>query len=293
MKITRHGANVHSIDIDGKQGEFLLISDLHWDNPHCDRQLLKKHLDEAVRRGAGIIINGDFFCLMQGKGDPRRSKEDIRPEHNKGNYLQAVVSDAVEWWKPYADNLLLLGYGNHETGVIRFVEFDALQLFVTLLNYECKSNVQLGGYGGAILFGMTPSSDKSHQMRFAMHYYHGSGGGGAVTKGVIQDQRQMAMFENYDCTWQGHVHELYHHVNVVQYLDRREKRIVQRYVHQIRTATYKDEYNDGYGGYHVERGRPPKPLGGYWMTLNLDRAYFKDATERRFISAKFTTTNLY
>ncbi|NBW22393.1 MAG: hypothetical protein EBR82_82030, partial [Caulobacteraceae bacterium] len=92
-----------------------LISDLHWDNPKCDRALLKKDLDEAVERNALIIVNGDFFCLMQGKGDPRRSKDDIRPEHNKGNYLQAVVEDAVDWFSPYKNNLALIGYGNHET----------------------------------------------------------------------------------------------------------------------------------------------------------------------------------
>jgi hypothetical protein len=28
------------------------------------------------------------------------------------------------------------------------------------------------------------------------------------------------------------------------------------------TGTYKEEYGDGYIGWHVERGAPPKPLGG-------------------------------
>jgi hypothetical protein len=131
-------------------------------------------------------MNGDTFCLMQGRGDPRRGKDEIRPEHNKGNYLQAVVNDAVQWFKPYAKHIALIGYGNHETSVIRNVEFDALQMFVTLLNHECGSYVQLGGYGGAILFGFAHSPNTTHYTRFAMHYFHGSGGGGVVTKGVIQ-----------------------------------------------------------------------------------------------------------
>jgi hypothetical protein len=130
------------------------------------------------------------------------------------------VNDAVQWFKPYAKHIALIGYGNHETSVIRNVEFDALQMFVTLLNHECGSYVQLGGYGGAILFGFAHSPNTTHYTRFAMHYFHGSGGGGVVTKGVIQDQRIMAMVEGYDCTWQGHVHELYHHVNVISYLNR-------------------------------------------------------------------------
>lgn len=288
--ITRHSANVHTVDLEGREAEFLLISDLHWDNPHCDRVLLKKHLDEAVERGAGIIVNGDFFCLMQGRGDPRRNKNEIRPEHNVGNYLQAVVNSAVEWFKPYAHHIILIGYGNHETGVIKNVEFDALQMFVTLLNHECKTNVQAGGYGGAILFGFAHSPNTTHYTRFAMHYFHGSGGGGAVTKGVIQDQRIMAMVEGYDCTWQGHVHELYHHINVISYINRNDYVMRQRPLHQIRTATYKEEYAGGVGGFHVERGRPPKPLGGYWMKLSLVKMR-NQRIETRVIDATFTTTS--
>ena len=123
-----------------------------------------------------------------------------------------------------------------------------------------------------------------------MHYFHGSGAGGPVTKGVIQDQRIMAMVEGYDCTWQGHVHELYHHVNVISYLNRTNYMIRQRPLHQIRTATYKEEYAGGVGGFHVERGRPPKPLGGYWMKLQL--VYIlNEKIETRVIDATFTTTS--
>ena len=38
---------------------YLLISDLHWDNPHCDRALLKRHLDLALERNAVIMVFGD------------------------------------------------------------------------------------------------------------------------------------------------------------------------------------------------------------------------------------------
>jgi hypothetical protein len=200
------------------------------------------------------------------------------------------VNDAVQWFKPYAKHIALIGYGNHETSVIRNVEFDALQMFVMLLNHECGTDVQLGGYGGAILFGFAHSPNTNHYTRFAMHYFHGSGGGGVVTKGVIQDQRIMAMVEGYDCTWQGHVHELYHHINVISYLNRTNYMMRQRPLHQIRTATYKEEYAGGVGGFHVERGRPPKPLGGYWMKLSLVKIV-NEKIETRVIDATFTTTS--
>jgi hypothetical protein len=39
----------------------------------------------------------------------------------------------------------------------------------------------------------------------------------------------------------------------------------------IRTATYKEEYNDGKGGWHVERGGTPKPLGGRGLEMHPQR----------------------
>lgn len=290
INITRISSNIHVFEAHGEV-EFLLISDLHWDNPHCDRQLLKNHLDEAVRRGAYIIINGDLFCAMQGKGDFRASKDDIRPEHNNGRYLDSIVDTAVDWFKPYAQNIVLVGYGNHETGVIKHKETDILERFVATLNYACKSNVQLGGYGGVFhvnLAWMPLKEGEPHgnNLSYIIHYFHGSGGGGPVTKGVIQDQRLLASIENYDMTWMGHVHELYEHTNIVNRYEPRFKKIKQKPVQQIRTATYKEEWNDGKMGFHVERGRGPKPLGGYWLKLSIERDVRSDFV--RYIYAEVT-----
>jgi len=273
LTLTKHHRNIHEVTCQSGQ-EFLLISDLHWDNPHCDRGLLANHLKEAQRRNAGVIVNGDFFCLMQGKGDPRRSKEDIRPEHNNARYLDSIVNTAVEWFSPYAKNLLLIGYGNHETSIIKHNEFDPLLAVTSILNYEAGTTVQLGGYGGTL--DIRAMHDHIRGVNFVCHYYHGAGGGGPVTKGVIQDQRLLAATEGYDLTWMGHVHELYYHQNIIHRYDRQSKTLLQKPVHQLRTATYKEEWDGGYMGFHTERGRGPKPLGGYWMKFATSRNSSKD-----------------
>jgi hypothetical protein len=271
MQTTKYGKNILVTEC-STTDKFLMISDIHWDNPKCKRETLKNHLDYAVKNGIKIVINGDFLCLMQGKWDPRRNKKDIRPEHNVHNYLDAVIEDAVDWWSPYAEHILWIGYGNHETAIIKNTETDPLQRFVDLLNYKNKTSVYVGGYGG--WWKLQVQHKKHATFSFNVKYYHGTGGGGIVTKGVIQNNRMGVMISGADCIWMGHVHELYHVIDGQESLEHHSKRgyyIKHRYVHHIRTAAYKEEYGVGDFGYHVEKGRPPKPIGGY--ILSFDTAY--------------------
>ena len=273
LPATKHTRNIHEVTCQSGQ-EFLLISDLHWDNPHCDRGLLKNHLDEAVKRNAAIILNGDTYCCMGGKYDRRADKSLIRPEHNTDRYFDAIVDTSVEWFSPYAKNILLIGYGNHETAIIKHGETDLLQRFASTLNYATGSAVQVGGYGGTI--DIRVLHDTIRGVNFVVHYFHGHSGGGVVSRGVIHDQRLLAGTEGYDLTWMGHVHELYYHQNMVHRYDRSTKTLIQKPIHQLRTATYKEEWDGGYMGFHTERGRGPKPLGGYWLKLETSRNSSKD-----------------
>ena len=267
MKSTRTGRNI--IITQAKITDRLyLMSDVHWDNPHCDRKLLKQHLDKCLEENIGIGIIGDLFCLMQGKYDPRRSKNDILPEHNVANYLDAVVNTAIDYFKPYAHLIQFVGYGNHETAIIKNCETDVIERFVSGLNREAGTEIQVGGYGGWWVVRVELRK-KVHSL-FKIKYYHGSGGGGVVTKGVIQNNRMQVMIEGADCIWSGHVHELYHHADMAEELVFSHSggfRVDTKYIHHVRTASYKEEYDEGYMGFHVERMRPPKPLGGYELNF--------------------------
>jgi hypothetical protein len=211
---------------------------------------------------------------MGGKYDRRADKSLIRPEHNTDRYFDAIVDTSVEWFAPYAKNILLIGYGNHETAIIKHGETDLLQRFASTLNYATGSAVQVGGYGGTI--DIRVLHDTIRGVNFVVHYFHGHSGGGVVSRGVIHDQRLLAGTEGYDLTWMGHVHELYYHQNMIHRYDRSTKTLIQKPIHQLRTATYKEEWDGGYMGFHTERGRGPKPLGGYWLKLETSRNTSKD-----------------
>jgi len=261
-------SNVHTIVKPFEQTKILLISDLHWDNPHCDRELLREHLEEAKKGGHDILINGDLFCAMQGKYDGRRSKSDIRPEHNSSRYLDLLVSTAAEWFAPYAKNIRVIGYGNHETSILRHCETDLIERLVTLLNANHGGQIDVGGYGGWVNYQFFQNG--VFRAAYKIKYYHGSGGGGPVTRGAINFNRMQTMVEGADAIWMGHVHESMEITYTVEYLTN-QLTVKLRDVLMVRTPAYKEEYDGGQGGWHVERGAPPKPLGGRWLVLTPKR----------------------
>ncbi len=279
MEIIKHSKNVHELKYDTKEVKIAMLSDLHWDNPKCDWNYLKRHLDYCLENDMKVMINGDMFCLMQGRGDKRGSKSDIRPEHNNSRYLDSVVETAVEWFSPYAHILTVIGYGNHETAIIKWQETDILQRFVDLLNYKNGSNVYTGGYGGWLVIKNTMNGGGLSTTR--VKYFHGSGGGGVVTKGAINLTRSLEMIENMDVFTMGHIHENAARNDVRECLENHSKvgyQVKHKNIHLMITGAYKEEYEDGSKGWHIERGAPPKPMGGRILTITNYR-YMKDSKE--------------
>lgn len=282
MKIIRHGSNVHELRIESTEAKIAMLSDLHWDNPKCDRDLLKKHLDYCKEENIPVMVNGDFFCLMQGRGDNRRNKSDIRPEHNNSKYLDSVVTTAVEWFEPYADILTVIGYGNHETGIIKWQETDILQRFVDLLNLKCNSNVHTGGYGGWLI---VKTMDNTKMFSTKIKYFHGSGGGGVVTKGALNLTRALELYEGCDVYTMGHIHENSARNDVRDTLNHNAFKgyhVKHKPIHLMITGTYKEEYQEGAKGWHVERGAPIKPTGGRFLTIKTerDRSNYQDVVHK-------------
>lgn len=244
--------------------DFLFTADRHWDNPKSLQDLQIKHLDEALDRHAGVIDFGDLFCAMQGKYDKRSNKSSVRPEHQVGDYLDALVDTATIFFHPYRKNIIRLCYGNHETKILERNETDLTKRLVTALNGRRESKIHHGGYSGWVHFLFEDETGRVDQQK--LWYIHGYGGGGPVTKGVIQSNRQAVYVPDAHFVVNGHIHEEWNLTvprtrlsdNSEQWLDE------QRH---IRIPTYKDEYGDGFAGWHIERGGVPKPIGAAWLTF--------------------------
>lgn len=244
----------------------LLTTDRHWDNPDSDWDLQRKHLDQAAERDWPVIDNGDFFCCMQGKYDKRASKDKLRPEHQNGRYFDSLVKTASDFFGPYASQFAVIGEGNHETSITKRHETDLIERLVSSLNTNHGGQIEKGGYGSWVRFLFYDG-----QSRFVvkMKRYHGHGGGGPVTKGVIQTNRRAAYLSDADIVFTGHVHEDWRLVIMREHLTTGGNVQHRKQLH-ICGATYKDEYKDGSGGWHIETGKPPKPIGAVWLKFWFD-----------------------
>lgn len=254
----------------------LLSADRHHDSIHCDRRLEREHLELAKERGALICDFGDLFCAMQGKYDKRSKMDDIRPEDVRTNYLDSIVNHAAEDYGPYARYFLLIGKGNHEDSVRTKHGKDLIDNLVHRLNSKPHhGNVAIGGYGGWISFRFT--HHKTSRTSCNLKYFHGSGGGGPVTRGVIQTNRQAVIWPDADIAVGGHTHDAWIMPISRERLSQSGKQ-GRDLIHFVRTPGYKDEYADGSGGWHVTTGKPPKPIGAAWLRFyvnNLGRIDFE------------------
>lgn len=247
---------------------FLISSDRHWDNPMSDWAMQKKHLDRAIKIGAGTIDLGDFFCAMQGKYDKRASKASLRPEHQRDDYFDALVDTAAGFFEPYAHSFVRIGDGNHEKSIKGRHETDLNMRLVEKLNRNTGAKIHKGGYAGWVQFVFTDLANPTkRKTRINLWHFHGFGGGGPVTKGTIQTNRRAAFVPDAHIIATGHIHEEW---NLTTKRDRITNDGVQYQDEQvhIQVPSYKEEYGDGSGGWHVETGKPPKPIGATWLTFH-------------------------
>lgn len=248
---------------------FLLTSDWHLDSPHCDRPRLKSALSDCVDRGGQWFSFGDTFDVMGGKWDPRSGKTDVRPEFQRGDYLDAVVQDASKFITPHASSGLVISPGNHETSILRRHETDLVERLVAYTNRDTGSTIRKGTYEGWVLFRTHDESEpRAGRQTISLHYHHGHGGGGPVTQGVIQAQRRAVYLPDANIVCSGHIHYAWQTEFERVRLRDSGRTYTDTQLH-LGLSCWKDEYSSG-DGYHVEQGRAPRPMGGWWIRMYWD-----------------------
>jgi predicted phosphodiesterase len=243
----------------GWEQKYLLISDVHFDSPHCDRKMLTKHLEQAKAAQAGVLCIGDWFDAMGGKNDKRSHKSGIRSGDSHDNYFDLLVDHSSDYLQPYSSLLVMLSNGNHETAITKHNETDILQRLCRELN------VLHGGYSGFVRMMFQKGQGGRSTKR--VHYHHGSGGGGPVTEAKIANARKLVSFDA-DIYLSGHIHVTDYSENERVTMSDSGRR-VDSTQYLITIPGYKNHYRMA-GSWEVEKSMKPKPRGGWWMTFYYD-----------------------
>jgi len=269
--------NVLTVRIDeitsGWESWWLLRSDAHHDSKRCDRKLEKQHLEAVQDRDGWWMDFGDLLDAMQGRYDPRRNYDDIRPEDVGKDYYDRIVTHAAEFYEPYADRCVLLALGNHETQTTKHASTNLTSNLVYRLNEVSLADndhrIEIGCFGGWVRFMFTYQKTKMQTVR--LKYFHGAGHSAPVTKGVIQTARQQVYLPDADIVINGHNHQAYI-VPLARERLTKGGRVKRDLVWHGRIPGYLDEYGDGSGGWGVEKGHAPTPLGAIWLHFKCENS---------------------
>lgn len=252
---------------------FQLSSDRHHDNMQTDNKLEIKHLNEIKQLWGMVIDLGDQFDAMQGKGDRRSNKSDLKNEDKEWNYFDRLVDNATDFRWPYANNIAILWQWNHESSVANHHETDLIGRLVKQLNQEYGVSIKKWLYTGWVRFVFHDATG-GNVKTFLMHFDHWYWWSAPVTKWVIQTNRRATYLPQADIVISWHIHEA-RHLELPQEMTRQNGESYIRTQHHLTLPTYKEEYLKG-DGYHRENWRSPKPLGAYILH------FYKDWNDIKF-----------
>lgn len=261
----------------GEKVRCLAISDQHFDSKECDRDLLKKHLEEAAAGNSPIFMLGDWYDAMQGRNDRRSAKSSLKQSYLNA-YYDDLVDETVEFLAPYAKNIAVWAWGNHESSVLRNNETRLITRSIELLRLRTGHQIMEMPYRGWILCGFLDHRGKSHCRSVKIAYTHGDGGTAPVTRGAIKSARRAVVWPDADIFLSGHIHS---HLTMPIPRYRITERGVEYEDEQLHAQlpTYKSKSK--HDGWEVERGFSPPNIGGLWLEFSLDRT---NTLGRRFIS---------
>lgn len=265
----RISKNVHRITA-GTQLPLLIVSDIHFDSLHCDRESLKEHFDTIKEKNGQILIIGDWFDVMGCHKDPRTKAADIDPKYiQRGrSYLDLVVEDSYEFLKDYKENLSLMTYGNHETSILKHRDTDPLDRLIFLLN-QTEGVVHKGAYAGWVIVRMK-RGERGTKLVFNIAYHHGKGGNAKRSKGVLYSQLDTMEMPDANLIVSGHDHnKIYDPSNVRRRMDNRTGKTYKDTVHWLKTGSYALSPDDF--GFVVQKGFLPKRMGGWFVDLEYIR----------------------
>jgi len=251
------------------------MGDLHIGSSSTDEQQLREDLTECLELDARIILNGDIYDAILAKDHRRFMLSCLKKNlSSRDDLLNALIQYGVKFLEPYAEQIDVIGMGNHEYAVLKYHSVDLIRMTIDGLNESLrvsgsKHRIKHGGYCGFVQYVCTIK--KCHEKssggtrNYTVLYHHGGGSESPVTKGMIDISRKRVNWV-YDLFVFGHKHNLFGVKDVTMSLNSNGNLVCVDNL-SVQTGSYLKNYHqqtqeDAHVmGYSEVFQMAPKPMG--------------------------------
>lgn len=258
----------------GEQHKIFLCSDLHFGCKDQDIKKLRRDFDKAKKENAKIICYGDWgeFIIPQDK----KRYTSSRDKYNNDDQICSTIDEAYDFLKDYADNLLVIGTGNHEASVSKFHSIDPTKTLIYRLRREAGAKeLYHGQYAGFIRLCMGRGENgQSNKMIYDIFYTHGQGASSTPSGSMgMLKQHMYNKVANLYCA--GHTHApVYLPCESMMYLNNKgnikikeRKGVVTGCYSGITSNPYDAMHNGYQPDFGEEKMRNLQGSGGAMLTL--------------------------
>ena len=185
-----------------KEFKFALFSDMHIDAMHCEKEQLTESLKYCYDNYDGILLNGDMFSCLMPKDLKRFTL--AHAVANRDDYLDYIIDYVSDFLKPYADKILFIGMGNHETSALKFHGTNPAARLCRQLK-EVGGDAKFGDYQNIIRFKFNHGENEAIR-RYDVWACHGMGAGAKRSRGALEWDLVYSRFDA-NLFWMGHNHQ--------------------------------------------------------------------------------------
>lgn len=228
---------------------FALMSDICLSENHKNLRLVEKHLIEAKKKNAKILLSGDtlnFFKTNKNFTFNKGPKE----EFNRN----LAVDFAYEFLKPYAKNILVITYKDSE-----LINLSPLKRVVSKLNYNTDSDIQICSSKSWFTFHFQMNNSSYKYRIFSDEGLTKS----PITKGKIQHSRLAEKINGADTIWLSNKKNDYEHSRIIETLNNKNE-VVHKEILELRTPSYLKKASS--------KEDEIESVGGRWLEIELYRS---------------------
>lgn len=234
-----------------------VLSDVHFGHPHTDLSLLTRHLEQAKQEGALIIDNGDFFDTRQFQNQSSLTKR------NKNDFYEKIVDKAFNLLKPYAKNIIAMGWGDQEMRVHKRSKMDLTYSLITKLRNEGSRGFSFMNEWWVYLTFNVQHREEVLRIRMT---HDGGGNGAMVSRGTVAINRLAAHLPDVDIVINGHNHQAYI-VPIARQQPNPNGSLQRKLVYFVRVPGYQ---RNSLRSEPESRNGLPHPLGCAVITIGLN-----------------------